>query len=201
MKTVNLVTIGRKVAEALGADWKCKTFFDHQEVCRLIRDSDGLELSMRDAICKNRLVFRWMSNAEVYKTCRDMRQHHPDVRRYDEVWPEITCTPKKTPEALAGDIRHRLLDDAERFHLRALATVDLQARSERRLDDFVEQLRNTGVKVESRSNDDIYDGIFSASGSGWDLEITPHNRKFNGYGLDDDQIIGILHILTVKRKT
>lgn len=200
MDRINLKTdLGPAVAKALEGmtlqDWHCKTFHDWTHSVALVREADGLEIFMGQDTHKDRLTFRWSSHADAYKICKDTRYHRADVKRYDEDWPGITCSPKKTPEALAKDVCRRLLNDAEEFHIRALEQVNYQVKAENKVDSFVQTLRDAGIVVRSLDRNEIYDGRFDVCGDGWRLDISPHSREFKGYGLSDSQLIAILEVL------
>lgn len=187
-----------KALNTLTDTWRLKTFEDWSHSSHLIRESDGLTLTLSQDPHRNRLVARWSSHAEIYKH-EGSNGNQMEVRKYDpernelEKWPEITMSPNKCAAAIAKDITRRLLPDAEKLHSRALKSVTEERTAYVKAQNFALKLRNAGLQVRpymSRTDQWCVDGV-----PGCSFNFTPHSFDFRIYSASHDKLVRILQIL------
>jgi hypothetical protein len=188
--------IAGELASLTGDDWRENPSEDCDWYTELVRMKDGLTISLRVDYHSKRFFFRWSNHAAVYKVSKDPKNHIPDPRGWTDCerdkWPKITCSPDKTNKRLALDIIGRLLPKAEKMHKAALEIVDGCVSREEKQADFIARLQDAGINLSPKSWDPT---TYTATGSGWSLEVTTGGADFRGYHLSQDQIISIVRRL------
>lgn len=127
-----LRTVAREVAEHLGPSWQLEETDDDSDLVYILGPNDAAVRIKPDG---------YAYNTEGRLRIFGRYPHHPRMNlTHGETLPEITVTAKKSPQAIAKDIRRRFLPKYLDLHAQAMERKQVYEHAEAVREDHLQQL-------------------------------------------------------------